>query len=155
MKQFAFIAVAAFVCAGPASAEEALNLVCQGTARYSVSESTSISTGYGNPSASASTSRTERSDERMRIQLDGPAGRVKPPRAIVPGLSSGDQDGWWPLTDLTVTEDRIEGRFRFNMLYKPRFVIDRRTGDIDLKSLDIGFNGTCERAAEEPKARKF
>lgn len=160
MKRVALAAGAALFAYSPAAAQEAepLSLVCEGVANYPVSSTSTanISTSYGE-SAYGSETTTARgsSREMLRLETDGAAGRIKPPMAMLPPLRGGDKDGWWKLADLDVSDDRISGKFSLNLINKPRVVIDRRTGDIDLKGFLLSFNGTCRRAPEEPTERKF
>lgn len=154
--KFAILAVLAAVPSSAAA--QALNLVCQGSAARVVSESTSVS-GYDNHgnyvNAGGTNLRTMRSEERLRVQLDeAGAGRIKPPASLNPPISRG-KDCWWDLEQLTVTDTQIRGRYSLNILNHPSVVIDRQTGDISVKGFALNYDGTCERAPDEPEGRKF
>jgi len=136
-----------------------LELVCDGRAVKTVEESSSVSLRNDDgdkASGSVSAYKQVRSDERFRIRIESDGtGSIKVPSSLVPTLRSGGKDGWWPLQDLQVGDDQIRGGYRLNILNKGRFLIDRRTGEIDLSALALKFNGTCEKAPEAPAERKF
>ena len=91
---------------------------------------------------------------RVRISAAG-SGTIKPPATLTPPISRGSQDGWWELSDVVVTADAIRGKYALNMLNHPSVLIDRHTGDIDIKGWDERFNGNCDRAPVVPQAKKF
>lgn len=90
----------------------------------------------------------------MRIDGASTSGKVKLPAALIPPISRG-KDGWWDFTSLSVSDETIRGQISLNVLNHPSVVIDRHTGDIDVKGLGMRFNGSCERAPEEAESRKF
>lgn len=130
---------------------EQIRLVCEGVARVSTTESTSVAVD-GIHSAQAVTTGSERSAEVLRIEIDAEAGRIKVPRTLRPPISGGGTDGWWPFSSVEVTEREIRLRYSLNILNKPKVLIDRMTGDIDLKGLAQSFSGRCSKAdaAERP-----
>lgn len=153
-----WFALAVMVMAPVSAHAEALNLVCQGTALH-VETSVSTASAYDNhgnyASGDATNFRNARSEERFRVQLDGSGtGRVRPPVTLNPPISRG-KGGWWDLEQLTVTDNEIRGRYSLNMLNHPSVVIDRKTGDISVKGMGLRFDGTCEKAPDEPEGRKF
>jgi hypothetical protein len=75
------------------------------------------------------------------------------PKTILPPINGGGKDGWWELSELSVSADTITARFRLNPLNKPTIRIDRSTGDIDLSGLGMGFRGVCER--QDRTERRF
>jgi len=87
-----------------------------------------------------------------QVEIHSGQGRIRPPKRLVPPISSGGQDGWWPLTDVDVSPDRIRASYRLNGLNKPKVEIDRRTGEITIDGIEK-FEGTCK--AVDPDARQF
>lgn len=91
----------------------------------------------------------------MRIRLDGSGGgKLKLPASLIPPISIG-KDGWWDFVKLDVDSEAIRGQISLNLLNKPRVLIDRHTGDIDMRGLGMRFQGSCERAPEGSSERKF
>lgn len=155
----ALLALTATTTATAASAAEPLELVCYGEAIKNEAQQT-FGSAYNSRgesvSANATTYRKQRSNERLRLKMDGAgAAQIKLPPNLIPPLHSGGADNWWPVSDLAVTDSRISGSYRLNVLNKGHFEIDRRTGDIDAKALAMRFSGACEKAAEAPDERKF
>ncbi|MET0934935.1 MAG: hypothetical protein ABWX83_03040 [Luteibacter sp.] len=87
-----------------------------------------------------------------QVEIRSNMGRIHPPERLVPPLSSGGQDGWWPLANIEITPDFIRASYRLNAFNKPTVNIDRRTGQIKLDGTEH-FEGTC--SAVDPNARKF
>jgi len=145
----ALIAMPAVACAEP------IDLICHGTALQTESTQTfaSIEGDNGSATGSATTYRKARSSETMRVKLDGQgAGKLKLPASLIPPISIG-KEGWWDFVKLDVDEDAIRGQISLNVLNRPRVIIDRHTGDIDLRGLGMRFQGSCERA--DVTDRKF
>jgi hypothetical protein len=155
----ALFATAVTLAIPSAAAAEPIDLVCHGVAR-TVEAQQSFGSAYGSSgnsaSGSATTYRTAKSDEMLRIRIDdgGATGKVKLPRALIPAISKG-KEGWWDFVQLAVGDDAIRGQISLNVLNHPKIVIDRRTGDVDLKGLGETFGGSCEKAPETPNERKF
>jgi hypothetical protein len=146
-------------CALPCAAQQGdagLSLVCPGTGQHLESHSSYGSEWDPKKHKYVDSNRTsmETTDVQGTVQVEirGDMGRIHPPKRLVPPLSSGDQDGWWPLTELEVTPDRIHARFRMNGLNKPQITIDRRSGHLTLEGVE-NFEGDCN--AVDPNARKF
>ncbi len=148
----------ALVVAPNAAGAQALDLVCRGTAISNETSQTygSAQSGGEYASGSATTIRKVRSEETLRVRIDatGSTGKVKLPRALIPLISSG-KEGWWDFVKLEVTDDAIRGQVSLNVLNRPRLIIDRRTGDADVKALGSSFSGSCEKAPELPEERRF
>lgn len=156
MELHSLAAVAALVVAPSAAAAEPLSLVCHGKATRTESTTTFASVqGDANLSGESSTFWKARSEEMVRVRIaeDG-TGMIKPPQYLRPKISVG-RDGWWDLKPVEITDDQIKGAFSFNVLNHPSVVIDRHTGDIDIRGLGMTFSGSCEKAAEAPENRKF
>lgn len=89
--------------------------------------------------------KTDVFDASLMIQTWNGGGRIRLPRSLVPPLNSDGHDGWWDLYDLYVSGDEIRGTYRLNGLNKPKVVIDRRTGRINVQGLsNYGFRGSCD-----------
>jgi hypothetical protein len=152
--------IAAAVLAAPSLAlAEPLELVCNGEAVKAEVESTSgaLRNSDGD-TATAHMDRVSkvRSSQRFRFRFeDDGTGAVKVPGALVPSINAGGKDGWWPLIGVVMTDADIHGGFALNFINKPKFVIDRRTGDVDLKGAGLRFSGACERVTDAAEARKF
>ncbi|MCR5879415.1 hypothetical protein [Phenylobacterium sp. J367] len=71
---------------------------------------------------------------------------------MVPPVSSGSDHGGYELSDLSVTPDRIAGRFRLNGLNRPTVTIDRRSGRIVLDGL-TKFRGACDLVGDGDRRR--
>jgi len=91
---------------------------------------------------------------RVEVAITGASGRIRLPRGMVPNLSSKTPDGWLPVSDLSVGEEEITGRFSLNMMNHPTLVIDRVSGELTLTGM-TRFRGACEKAADRPIERKF
>jgi hypothetical protein len=142
------VATSAAPTQGAADALE-LRLSCNGVQQQGETQRTSIEIEDDwditkSASGTASTTRITQVPRTVHLEFSGGGGRIR-----LPWVEKG-QDSWFDLYDLVIDEDSIEGRFRVGMLTKPRFRIDRRTGDIE--SRDMAFVGSCERITE---ARKF
>ena len=141
------VLVAALTFATAARAEAPIRLRCDGHAA-GVRERTNILA-----SGRLSTSYTDREyRERVLFEMAGGVARLHLPKSLVTLVNSGGEDGWWPVSELKVSEDVISGHVRINLVNKPSFRIDRVNGDIDLQGLQP-FRGQCENTAGE--ARKF
>ena len=152
--------LALILAAAPAQAlAESLNLVCSGTGTWPDIERSSGMAFSGNRSAwgSGTSYSVARDTQQFRVEVSDSSGRIKVPRVMVPQLNGGGTaDGWWTLKDVSVGQDRITGQFSFNWLNNPKVIIDRRTGEIDVKgSYHFSFNGQCDAAPVEPEARRF
>ena len=136
-----------------------LHLRCEGTAAtvHMNSASGTISgPGIGNEAnVSMSGLSSERSAQRLRVQLSESTGRIQVPPVMVPPLRSGGSEGWWPLYELEVSDNEIPGRYRLNPINKPTVRIDRISGDIDIQGKGARFVGTCQPEERDPANRKF
>lgn len=148
-----FGAVVAAVALAWSSAEAQtldLKLVCDGTGRKDVEESSKV-TQYGQNLGSVSSTRTLTFPATLRVEIAGQTGRIFIPANLRPLLRGGGQEGWWTLNNLQITDEAITGQFSMNVLRNPRVRIDRTRGQIEVSGM---FNGTCE-LAPDPSERKF
>jgi hypothetical protein len=153
--------IAIAVLSVPAAAvAEPFDLFCSGAALHAEAIHTpgSVRTDDGrSPAGDEGSTRDVRSAGSVRVRISAAgAGRIKPPAALTPPSSDGGRDGWWDLSDVVVTADAIRGQYALNMFNHPKVLIDRHTGDIDIKGWGLQFNGTCDRAPVAPETpRKF
>ena len=135
-----------------------LQLVCYGVADK---QSSHINTrSYHNQSGKRHRSRedviavTERTETAVTVQFLGDTGRISLPKSFVPDINNGGSGGgWWPLTNISISESEIRAGYKLNFLDRPRFRIDRNTGIIEMKDLSVRFTGRCD--ATEPGERRF
>ncbi len=132
------------------------DLVCTGTGEHMASHDTSGS--EWDPDKHKYVHRDgvqysrDQTQATFQIEIHDGAGRIRPPRSMIPPLSSGSSDGWWPLHDLDITEDRIRGAFKFNGMNSPKISVDRHSGIMTMKGMET-FEGTC--TAVEPGSKRF
>jgi hypothetical protein len=89
------------------------------------------------------------------IEIVGGNARVKLPSPMVPLLSGGGNGGWFTVSDLWVNDDEITGVIRLNALNKPKFRIDRRSGQISITGGFSDFTGQCDAVRADGPQRKF
>jgi hypothetical protein len=132
-----------------------LSLVCAGTGSSFTSDSTQTFVNGQVVTTTGSPYRVSRSD-RTYIEVNGQTARIKPPESIVPTLAGRGEDGWRTMTDVTVTDREIRGRFSLNWINRPTVVVNRMTGEVIISGGDAlagraGFTGDCERASEQQR----
>jgi hypothetical protein len=89
--------------------------------------------------------QTQAVDAALTIQIWEDGGRIRLPRALIPPINSRGDHGWWDLTEVAVSRERITARYRLNSLNKPALTIDRRSGRIIIQGVSsYGFRGECE-----------
>lgn len=139
----------------------ALTLVCDGIAdTRAVDRSTATMTdGLNTRSAHGTTTRAVRVPDRLWIEVQGQSARIKAPTSITPAAAGRTDDGWRPVSDLAVTDERISGKFSFNWVNSPAFSINRMTGEIEVRgrsfvSGQTDFSGRCQ-PFEKPRERLF
>ena len=76
------------------------------------------------------------------------------PEVMSPALGGRGQNGWRTLTDVTISEREIAGRFAYNWINRPLVRVNRLTGTIDIQNTNAltggqGFQGKCERVKTE------
>lgn len=132
-------------------ADKSIRLRCDGKTSLLEEHDSFRSLKSGGVSTTRSFGR-RRDDERVLFEIRDGVARLHLPSALVTAVHSGDEDGWWPVSDLHVGEEAISGRIRINIVNKPGFRIDRLNGDIELNGL-MPFRGQCESTAGQE--RKF
>lgn len=86
----------------------------------------------------------------MTVEIDGDRARIRPAKNMLPPLRSSSDDGWYDVSNLSVSRDMIHGEFRLSGLNKPKMPIDRRAGRIVLDGL-TEFSGDCTRLDADRK----
>lgn len=137
-----------------ALAAAAISLICPGTAEKDGSSTTTAIVG-GSVGIATSGTRVDFDDSvSFRLNEDG-TGSARLPKRIQPMYKQGGKDGWFPLVNVKKTDDEITGQVRFHSMYKPRFRLDRITGQIVLTG-DLGdFSGQCQAFDPATVQRKF
>ncbi len=140
----------------PDGSSTALNLVCNGVGHKMTSDSVNVSSqdSSGNYVNQTGTVDGEESfPSAVVIEITGSQGRIHVPDDMQPRISfNGNSDGWWELSDVSMSRDEIRGRFRFGALFQPHVVIDRISGHVTISG-PRPFNGTCEPG--NPENRRF
>lgn len=81
-------------------------------------------------------------DTSVTVEIDGDRARIRPAKNMLPPLRSSSDNGWYEISNLSISRDMIRGEFRLNGLNKPKLSIDRRAGRIVLDGL-TKFSGDC------------
>lgn len=113
---------------------ELLILVCEGAATVGPSAS---------PGTSAYSAESQ-VRERLTVRVGDDTVDIRLPASLAAAVSAVGNDGWVPLTDVSITENEIRGRFSYNWMNRPAVRIDRMTGTIEIDSTaHADFIGTC------------
>lgn len=137
-----------------------VTLLCTGSGSVKETETTYVnqrvrsgdekSSGFGTVQSTVSKSF----NGTAYVEIVEPFARIRPPNAMVPTLSSGE-DGWFEIKKLEITENEITGVVRFNVLNKPKLRIDRLTGIMTLEGGLSSFEGECEPYDPETAKKRF
>lgn len=124
-----------------------INLVCIGAGSGPAAQSTS---GYRYNSKnrkfeyeSGTTLGRDAFSSDVEIEISGGLGRIHPMGELVSPIHSGGSDGWWPISGLMVTADRITGQYRMNGMNKPRIDYNRHSRVLRIQAA-TDFTGRCE-----------
>lgn len=149
----ALILLAALASAGAARAADGpIRLRCEGEARRAEAQTTRSYSSRNGAETQTSLRDKVRSD-LVKVEIADGRARVFLPDSLIPPLNDPEEDGWWKVTDLKMSDVEITGRFRINFANKPTFRIDRLHGDIDLQGYQLSFRGQCE--PDTATERKF
>lgn len=146
---------ASLILAGALTAQEPtlrLDLVCDGQANVSTSSTTNVGEP-GGPVNFVTTSGRDQVRERVTVSFNENGGRIRLPDSMLPTIRGRSEDGWRPLSNVEISDDRITGRMSFNFIDRPSVRIDRVTGTLEVRGLDTSFVGECQ--AIDPSARRF
>jgi len=94
------------------------------------------------------------SREKMTIEVSGAGGRLRLPATLAAAHHAKTESGWLPLSDVTVGEEEITGRFKLSAFTTAHLRIDRTTGEV-VSHGGGDFSGVCDKAPDTPAARKF
>ena len=108
-----------------------------------------------------STSFTTTSEEKMyelvRIDINDKESRIKIPNSFIQGLSKlnkNAKDGWYPLKNVEISEEEIKGNFSLDIIFSPKVLISRYTGDFSIKGNNKSFMGSCKKL-DKPTKKLF
>ena len=132
--------------------ELVLSLVCAGTGSSFASDSVQTHVNGQIITSTGSPYRVSQAD-RAYIEVNGNSVRIKPPESIVPSVAGRGDEGWRTMTDVTISEREIRGRFSLNWINRPTVVVNRMTGEVSISGGDAlagraTFSGDCDRAPE-------
>lgn len=133
------------ICTGSGSAAE--------TETTYMNERTKTDTGKEKSFGTVQQNVTKSFNGTAYIDIIPPFARIRPPNAMVPTLSSGDE-GWFEIKKLEITETEITGVIRFNILNKPKIRIDRLSGNVEISGPYSEFSGQA-KAYDPEKAEKL
>ena len=131
-----------------------LYLECEGTSNVKVRNTTTFDYDY---STSFTTTSEEKMYELVRIDINDKESRIKIPNSFIQGLSKlnkNAKDGWYPLKNVEISEEEIKGNFSLDIIFSPKVLISRYTGDIAIKGNNKSFMGSC-RKLDKPKEKLF
>jgi hypothetical protein len=155
---FGIVALVAVGTAGalPAAAQEPLRVTLACNGQHKEMEQRTATGTVRSPDDSTKSAEVKTSsmevvyrDARIGVIVADGAGKFRASWGAL--LGKRTPDGWYPIDDLTVSDDMIAGTVKRGLL-RAKLRIDRRTGDVDYGG---EFKGVCERVADNPEARKF
>lgn len=79
----------------------------------------------------------------VQVEIRNGAGRIRLSGKLLPTFNSGGRNGWWDLSNIRFTKDRVTARYRLNLLHRPTVTIDRRARTIAIRGFN-DYDGTCE-----------
>jgi len=143
--------ILALLLLSPLVGGEELNLICNGTAsieKPSVVQS-KTTTNPGMPPVQTQTiipnakKKSFESAIYLNLDLKNESGDIELPKSLRrKGAKVTKQD----LTELTINENTIEARVKWNLLERGKILIDRRTGTINYTTTSpVSFNGSCSK----------
>ena len=104
----------------------------------------SASLGFGNPTSPETTEGTGANDGTVLIEIRGATGRLHLSQFLLtPKRPKGD-GSWFPLADLTLTDDTFSASFAVTPRGRQTVQISRKTGVADLVGYgDHALHGIC------------
>jgi len=155
MKYATLFPICTALCFARIATADDLELHCTGDGVVNESENT---TAYSRDSDKNRQVTTVQSHSKrpfngvVNVKLTLGAAKIRVPAAMHPKVSSG-KDGWLDIDDLKMNEDEISGSFKFNFANRPKFRVDRRTGEISVSGVGAEFNGQCEKIDADSKPK--
>ena len=129
-------------------------LECDGVASVKIDNDTTIGFDY---STMITTTSEEKLREIVRIDINKTEEKIKIPNSFIRGLeklSTSAKDGWYEIKDLEVNENEIKGKFKLGIIFSPKFLVSRYTGDISIKGNGKSFIGACKKL-DKPTEQLF
>ncbi|MCX8477477.1 MAG: hypothetical protein MT490_16935 [Sphingomonas sp.] len=90
--------------------------------------------------------RNETFQDRVEIRIAGNQGKIRLPATMLPAIP-GDDEAWFKLSDLKLTEGSITASAAVNLMSRPKVHIDRSTGAIRISGRTAAYRGTCTPAS--------
>jgi hypothetical protein len=87
------------------------------------------------------------------VEVAPEAARMRIPDPMIPLLSGGGNEGWYPIDSLLVADREITGVVHINALNQPKLHIDRMTGKLSLQGGMSDFSAECRSAADANKPK--
>jgi hypothetical protein len=87
----------------------------------------------------------------VELRVRGATAQARVPNGM---LAEYDEGGWREVRKLVVTDDKIDGKIHFGVLYAPVMTISRVTGEIAISGSMSNFSGSCE-PYEPERDRRF
>lgn len=141
-------ALALALASGPAATP--INLVCTG----SVGKDKEIGTIGSLLAGQTTVQRVESADAVLfTIQPDG--GEAKLPKPMQSSYKEPVRENWFRLIEVKQDQDEIAGKIRLHGMYKPKFRLNRLTGQVSIEGSIANFSGTCEPYDPATVQRKF
>lgn len=144
------------IAGGVASEPLKVSLLCRGVGSHPASQSaTAFTVGDGGTSQTTlTTNGIARSGVAFSFEIDEAGeSRIQMPPELIPPISGGGQGGWWRLSDLSVSNREVRGRFGLNFLNHPTVSLDRTTGIATVSGFGLSITGTCQKI--DPTQRVF
>ena len=129
-------------------------LECEGISNVKVRNTTTFNYDY---SSSFTSTSEEKIRELVRVDINESKSRIMIPNLFIQGLSklnSNAKDGWYPLISLEINNEEIKGKFKLDIIFSPKVLINRFTGDISIKGNNKSFIGSC-RKLDKPTEKLF
>lgn len=131
-------------------------LQCTGVANVPENATTTAraTDGYTAMSGTMTTTSRSRTSAVVDVEIDGETVRVRLPEAMSPTLGGRGRNGWRTLTETSISDREISGRFAYNWINRPLVRVNRLTGTIDIQNTNAatggqGFQGICQRVTTE------
>jgi hypothetical protein len=91
-------------------------------------------------------------DDPLQVDIEGDQGRIRIPHVM---RHPGGDPGWRSMSDLLVDQHLVTGHFAMSLWNRPKVVIDRVSGRLDLVGFHgFIFHGDCA-AYDADTAQKF
>ena len=144
----------------PVFAAEDLELHCPGSGLKTSTETATVNSfGKSGDDKEKSTTVIQNQtkvpfDGTFELKIAMGSAKVRVPDALRPTLGSGKRDSWIDVSDLEMNDREIKGTFRFNFANKPKFRVDRLTGEVHVSGVGAEFTGNCQKV-DAAAERKF